>query len=63
MPGEHCEEYFRPIGASWKKCSQGSPVKKRTLHGKNGRGRVRAFALGTQVRWTGVSDAFGDGGS
>ncbi|WP_405960482.1 ATP-binding protein [Streptomyces sp. NBC_00024] len=59
MSAEHCEEYFRPIGASWKKRSQGSPVKKRALHGKNGRGRVRAFALGTQVRWTSVSDAFG----
>ncbi|WP_282700744.1 ATP-binding protein [Streptomyces sp. CC219B] len=58
MSGEHCEEYFRPIGASWKKRSQGSPVKKRALHGKNGRGRVRAFALGTHVRWTSVSDAF-----
>ncbi|WP_326578750.1 ATP-binding protein [Streptomyces sp. NBC_00481] len=59
MSAEHCEEYFRPIGASWKKRSQGSPVKKRALHGKNGRGRVRAFALGTRVRWTSVSDAFG----
>jgi hypothetical protein len=59
MSAEHCEEYFRPIGASWKKRAQGSPVKKRALHGKNGRGRVRAFALGTQVRWTSVSDALG----
>jgi hypothetical protein len=57
MSAEHCEEYFRPIGASWKKLAQGSPVKKRALHGKNGRGRVRAFALGTQVRWTSASDA------
>ncbi|MER7401830.1 histidine kinase [Streptomyces sp. NPDC000070] len=31
-------------------------MKKRALHGKNGRGRVRAFALGTQVRWTSVSE-------
>jgi hypothetical protein len=59
MSAEHCEEYFRPIGASWKKRAQGSPAKKRALHGKNGRGRVRAFALGTQVRWTSVSDALG----
>ncbi|WP_328494354.1 ATP-binding protein [Streptomyces sp. NBC_00414] len=56
MCSEYCEEYFRPIGASWKKRAQGTPVKKRALHGKNGRGRVRAFALGTQVRWTSVSD-------
>ncbi|WP_406178695.1 ATP-binding protein [Streptomyces canus] len=59
MSAEHCEEYFRPIGASWKRRAQGSPAKKRVLHGKNGRGRVRAFALGTQVRWTSVSDALG----
>ncbi|WP_406439496.1 ATP-binding protein [Streptomyces sp. NBC_00631] len=59
MSAEHCEEYFRPIGASWKKRAQGSPVKKRALHGKNGRGRVRAFALGPRVRWTSVSDALG----
>lgn len=55
MSAEHCEEYFRPIGVSRKKRAQGSPVRKRALHGKNGRGRVRAFALGTQVRWTSVS--------
>ncbi|HEX5568257.1 MAG TPA: ATP-binding protein, partial [Streptomyces sp.] len=56
MSARHCEEHFRPIGASWKKRAQGSPFKKRALHGKNGRGRVRAFALGSQVRWTSVSD-------
>ena len=60
MPAEHCEEYFRPIGVSWKKRAHGSPVRKRALHGKNGRGRVRAFALGTRVRWTAVSGAPGD---
>ncbi|GGZ91200.1 ATP-binding protein [Streptomyces echinoruber] len=56
MSAEHGEEYFRPIGASWKKHAPGTPAKKRALHGKNGRGRVRAFALGTQVRWTSVSE-------
>jgi sensor histidine kinase regulating citrate/malate metabolism len=56
MSAEQAEEYFRPIGTSWKKSSQGTPVKKRALHGKNGRGRVRAFALGVQVCWTSVSD-------
>lgn len=57
MSAEHCEEYFRPIGTSWKKRAKGTPDKGRALHGKNGRGRVRAFALGTQVRWTSVSEA------
>ncbi|MGW0823322.1 ATP-binding protein [Streptomyces sp. NPDC002845] len=59
MSPEHCEEYFRPIGASWKKRAQGTPVKKRALHGKNERGRVRAFALGSQVRWTSISEGMG----
>lgn len=55
MSAEDCEEYFRPIGSSWKKRAKGTPVRNRALHGKNGRGRVRAFALGTFVRRTGVS--------
>jgi len=59
MSAEHCEEYFRPIGVSWKKRAKGTREKDRALHGRNGRGRVRAFALGTQVRWTSVSDAPG----
>lgn len=57
MSAEECEEYFRPIGSSWKKRAKGTPVRNRALHGKNGRGRVRAFALGSVVRWTSVSDA------
>lgn len=56
IDADRCDEYFRHIGVSWKKRAQTSPVKKRTLHGKNGRGRVRAFALGSEVRWTSVSE-------
>src|SRR5690606_36526678 len=56
MSAEQCEEYFRPIGSSWKKRAKGTPVRNRALHGKNGRGRVRAFALGSFVRWTSVSE-------
>ncbi|MFI2430293.1 ATP-binding protein [Streptomyces sp. NPDC018693] len=55
MSAEQCGEYFRPIGTSWKKSARESPLKKRAPHGKNGRGRVRAFALGVEVRWTSVS--------
>lgn len=57
MSAEDCEEYFRPIGSSWKKRAKGTPVRNRALHGKNGRGRVRAFALGVLVRWTSVSES------
>ncbi|MEE1803859.1 ATP-binding protein [Streptomyces sp. JV176] len=53
---DRCDEYFRHLGVSWKKSAGTSPVKKRTLHGKNGRGRVRGFALGTEIRWTSVSE-------
>ncbi|MEU7384424.1 ATP-binding protein [Streptomyces sp. NPDC042207] len=56
MSADHCEEYFRPIGSSWKKRATGTPARNRALHGKNGRGRVRAFALGTLIRWTSVSE-------
>ncbi|MFC8712052.1 ATP-binding protein [Streptomyces sp. NPDC057197] len=56
MSAEQCEEYFRPIGSSWKKRATGTAVRNRALHGKNGRGRVRAFALGTVIRWTSVSE-------
>ncbi|WP_431991099.1 ATP-binding protein [Streptomyces albogriseolus] len=57
MSAEDCEEYFRPIGSSWKKRAKGTPIRNRALHGKNGRGRVRAFALGVFVRWTSVSES------
>ncbi|WP_461034287.1 ATP-binding protein [Streptomyces mayteni] len=48
--------YFQPIGTSWKRAASLSPVKKRMLHGKNGQGRIRAFALGTEIRWDSVAD-------
>ncbi|MGX1028716.1 hypothetical protein RKD38_003397 [Streptomyces ambofaciens] len=54
MSAEDCEEYFRPIGSSWKKRAKGTQVRNRALHGKNGRDRVRAFALGAYVQWTSV---------
>ncbi|MEU9283833.1 ATP-binding protein [Streptomyces sp. NPDC048275] len=50
IAAEQCSDYFEQIGTSWKKRAQTSAVKKRVLHGKNGRGRVRAFALGSEVR-------------
>ncbi|MER5304104.1 ATP-binding protein [Streptomyces lasiicapitis] len=55
IAAEQCGDYFEQIGTSWKKRAQTSAVKKRVLHGKNGRGRVRAFALGSEVRWASVS--------
>lgn len=56
MAAANCAEYFQPIGNSWKRRAGTSSVKKRALHGKNGQGRIRAFALGREVRWTSVSE-------
>ncbi|UQZ90056.1 ATP-binding protein [Deltaproteobacteria bacterium Smac51] len=43
------EEYFGSLGESWKKKVQ--RYGDRVLHGKHGRGRFRAFALGHNVQW------------
>lgn len=40
---------FGGLGDSWK--AKSHRYKGRTLHGKNGKGRFRAFALGERVEW------------
>jgi Histidine kinase-, DNA gyrase B-, and HSP90-like ATPase len=45
----HVEALFGSLGDSWKK--QKARVNGRALHGKSGKGRFRAFALGTLVEW------------
>jgi hypothetical protein len=52
MPSESCPSYFDRLGGSWKKTALVSLDKNRAMHGRNGQGRVRAFALGQHVRWT-----------
>ncbi len=47
-------EVFSKFGGSWKKEKQRSKTKQRILHGKEGQGRYRAFALGKKVEWTSV---------
>lgn len=47
---------FGRIGGSWKHGSQKSKNGLRQLHGKLGEGRLRAFALGSAVKWTSISD-------
>lgn len=46
------ESTFGRIGGSWKKLAAKSKNNKRTLHGKLGEGRLRAFALGSRVTWS-----------
>ena len=42
---------FSRLGGSWKQGGKQSLEKRRLLHGKEGRGRFRAFALGRVVDW------------
>jgi len=42
---------FRRLGGSWKKNHTTSKNDKRALHGKEGAGRFRAFAIGASVEW------------
>jgi hypothetical protein len=46
---------FKRLGGSWKKHRAQSKNGKRTLHGKEGAGRFRAFAIGYAVNWTSVA--------
>jgi hypothetical protein len=45
------ERFFAALGGSWKKSSRTTRGKKRSLHGKEGKGRLKAFALGSDVAW------------
>jgi hypothetical protein len=51
---------FKLLGGSWKKTRALSKNGKRSLHGKEGVGRFRAFAMGSTVEWTSIRDR-GDG--
>jgi hypothetical protein len=42
---------FRNLGGSWKKHTAHTKTKNRMLHGQDGRGRFKAFALGAVVDW------------
>ena len=49
MEHSSIDKYFGNLGDSWKKRT---PRKNgRALHGKNGKGRFKAFALGEKVEW------------
>lgn len=47
---------FERLGGSWKKAQALSKNGKRSLHGKEGAGRFRAFAIGSNVEWTTISE-------
>ena len=45
------DQTFGNLGGSWKMGGKGTAFAGRRLHGRHGRGRFRAFALGTHVEW------------
>jgi Histidine kinase-, DNA gyrase B-, and HSP90-like ATPase len=51
IPYTDAEDLFSRLGGSWKQGGHRSHEKHRILHGKEGRGRFRAFALGRVVDW------------
>ena len=42
---------FGNLGGSWKRLVRHTKTKKRLIHGQEGRGRYKAFALGQSVEW------------
>jgi hypothetical protein len=51
MSYEEAASAFEYLGGSWKKANNLSKNGKRHLHGKEGRGRLRALALGRVAEW------------
>jgi hypothetical protein len=52
IPHEEVEWLFGNLGASWKRSKE--KANGRILHGKSGKGRFRAFGLGSMVVWNTV---------
>lgn len=53
---DEVDAVFSHVGGSWKAHQpRRSKNGKRDLHGQNGEGRLRAFALGSRVRWESTS--------
>jgi hypothetical protein len=51
LPHEEAEGAFGRLGGSWKKTVERTSSEKRVLHGRDGKGRFKAFALGRNVEW------------
>ncbi len=51
IPPEEAEGLFMHLGGSWKRHANKSKNGKRVLHGKEGKGRFRALALGRVAEW------------
>lgn len=55
LPYEEAEAAFQKLGGSWKRLAQKTRTKGRILHGQLGKGRFKAFAIGTSVIWNTVT--------
>jgi hypothetical protein len=51
IPYSEIDDLFTKLGGSWKQRQRKTKELGRLLHGKEGRGRFRAFALGPVVDW------------
>jgi hypothetical protein len=52
MSRSEAVHYFQNLGGSWKKANNASKNGVRHLHGKEGRGRLRALAIGRVAEWS-----------
>jgi Histidine kinase-, DNA gyrase B-, and HSP90-like ATPase len=48
---EQAKEYFGSLGGSWKRLKHETDEGRRSIHGQEGKGRYKAFALGGSVVW------------
>jgi hypothetical protein len=51
MEYEKAPEMFKSLGGSWKRAGATTKKERRFLHGQDGRGRFKAFALGRVADW------------
>jgi len=51
IPYNEAPDLFSSLGGSWKKFSTETKSEHRELHGKEGKGRFKAFSLGRVVEW------------
>jgi hypothetical protein len=51
FPRSEAAKLFGNLGGSWKRLTRRSKTKNRMVHGQEGRGRYKAFALGRSIVW------------
>ena len=51
IPHKDAPKLFSSLGGSWKLVARVTPQENRFLHGSEGRGRFKAFAIGSCVKW------------